>query len=195
MFSLHTNHTRTQQPHTHKLAEVNCSNGESGGKVVIFEVEVQTKLYSPWGKRQECEMYIMSKSEVFVHVRCKQLWSNESSLNSTRFYKTSGQKDCWWWQQGQVWLTWASLTKKDTELSKQLQLDFSAPASQNRLTQTELNAVIGRYVVENMLPLSTVDSDSFRALISKIPGRAVPVLLYATGLWNTHWKKKKNLNY
>ena len=31
---------------------------------------------------------------------------------------------------GQVWLTWALLTKKDTELSKQLQLDVSAPASQ-----------------------------------------------------------------
>ena len=32
--------------------------------------------------------------------------------------------------------------------------------------------MIGRYVVENMLPLSTVDSDSFRALIDKIPRRA-----------------------
>ena len=40
------------------------------------------------------------------------------------------------------------------------------------MTQTELNAVIGRYVVENMLLLSTGDSDSFRALIGKIPGRA-----------------------
>lgn len=40
-----------------------------------------------------------------------------------------------------------------------------------RLTQTELNALIGRYVVENMRPLSTVGSDSFRALIAKIPSR------------------------
>ena len=40
------------------------------------------------------------------------------------------------------------------------------------MTQTELNAMIDRYVVENMLLLSTVDSDSFRALIGKIPGRA-----------------------
>ena len=32
--------------------------------------------------------------------------------------------------------------------------------------------MIGRYVVENMLPLSTVDIDSFRALFGKILGRA-----------------------
>ena len=37
---------------------------------------------------------------------------------------------------------------------------------------TEPNAMIGRYVVENMLPLSTVDSDSFRDLIGKISERA-----------------------
>lgn len=55
---------------------------------------------------------------------------------------------------------------------KQLKLDFSAPASQKLVTQTELNGMIGRYVVENMLPFSTVDSDSFGALIGKIPGRA-----------------------
>ena len=42
--SLHTNHIRTQQPRTHKLAEVSCSNGESGEKVAVFKVEVQTLL-------------------------------------------------------------------------------------------------------------------------------------------------------
>lgn len=57
--------------------------------------------------------------------------------------------------------------------SKQLiKLDFTAPATQKLVTQTELNGMIGRYVIENMLPLSTVDSDSFRVLIGKIPGRA-----------------------
>ena len=35
------------------------------------------------------------------------------------------------------------------------------------MTQTELNAMIDRYVVENMLLLSTADSDSFRALTGK----------------------------
>ena len=37
-----------------------------------------------------CEVFITSHSEVFVHIRCKQLWSNEASLSSTRFYNTSG---------------------------------------------------------------------------------------------------------
>ena len=32
--------------------------------------------------------------------------------------------------------------------------------------------MIDMYAVENMLPLSTADSDSFRALIGKISGRA-----------------------
>uniref|UniRef100_A0A672FKG4 BED-type domain-containing protein n=1 Tax=Salarias fasciatus TaxID=181472 RepID=A0A672FKG4_SALFA len=58
-----------------------------------------------------------------------------------------------------------------TTPSKQPKLDFSAPAPQKLVTQTELNVLIGRYVVENMLPMSTVDSDSFRALIQKIPRR------------------------
>ena len=39
------------------------------------------------------------------------------------------------------------------------------------MTQTEVNAMIGRYVVENLLPL-TVDSDSFKA---KYQGEQVPV--------------------
>ena len=58
------------------------------------------------------------------------------------------------------------------EPSKQLQLDFSAPASEKLVTQIKLNAMIGRYVVENMLLLSTVDTYSFRALTGKIPWRA-----------------------
>ena len=44
-------------------------------------------------------------------------------------------------------------------------------ASQKLVTQTELNSMTGRYV-ENMLQLSTAESDSLRALIGKIPGRA-----------------------
>lgn len=52
---------------------------------------------------------------------------------------------------------------------KQTKLDFAA---QQRMTRAELNALIAGYVVENMLPLSTVDSKSFRALLTKIPARA-----------------------
>ncbi len=77
----------------------------------------------------------------------------------------------------QVWPGLANASSANKEghgatPSKQLKLDFSAPASQKLVTQTELNGMIGKYVVENMLPLSTVHSDSFRALIGKIPGRA-----------------------
>ena len=69
-------------------------------------------------------------------------------------------------------------------LSKQLKLDFSAPASQKLDTDwTEV------------FPLSTVDSDSFRALIGKIPGRAGAGS--ATGLWKSKFldifKIKKKL--
>uniref|UniRef100_A0AAZ1XY96 HAT C-terminal dimerisation domain-containing protein n=1 Tax=Oreochromis aureus TaxID=47969 RepID=A0AAZ1XY96_OREAU len=38
-------------------------------------------------------------------------------------------------------------------------------------TMTELHKLIARYVVENMLPLSTVESDSFKSLLAKIPAR------------------------
>ena len=73
---------------------------------------------------------------------------------------------------GQVWLILAPLTKKDMEPSRQLKFYFSAPASQKLMTQTELNAMIGSYVDENMLWLTKVDSDSFRDHIGKIQRRA-----------------------
>lgn len=44
--------------------------------------------------------------------------------------------------------------------SKQQKLDFSA-SQQKPMTQTEVNRMLGRYVVKNMLPLSTVEDDSF----------------------------------
>ncbi len=51
-------------------------------------------------------------------------------------------------------------------LLKQATLDFSG---QQQVTKAELNTLIARYVVENMLPLSTVESESFRAILAKIP--------------------------
>ncbi|XP_040191844.1 uncharacterized protein LOC120924995 [Rana temporaria] len=50
-------------------------------------------------------------------------------------------------------------------LLKQATLDFSG---QHQVTKPELNTLIARYVVENMLPLSTVVSESFRAILAKI---------------------------
>ncbi|KAK0137463.1 putative AC9 transposase [Merluccius polli] len=51
---------------------------------------------------------------------------------------------------------------------KQQKIDFTTP---HVLSQTELNKGVARYVVEDMLPLSTVESASFRELVSKIPVR------------------------
>ncbi|KAL3992372.1 protoporphyrin/coproporphyrin ferrochelatase [Sarotherodon galilaeus] len=55
--------------------------------------------------------------------------------------------------------------------SNQSKLDFSSPQTFVTVTHTELNKLIARYVVENMLPLSTVELDSFKSLLAKIPTR------------------------
>ena len=49
--------------------------------------------------------------------------------------------------------------------TKQQKLDFGAKP----VSQGELIKLVGRYVVEEMLPLNTVDSPSFRTIINKIP--------------------------
>uniref|UniRef100_A0A8C6TVL0 HAT C-terminal dimerisation domain-containing protein n=1 Tax=Neogobius melanostomus TaxID=47308 RepID=A0A8C6TVL0_9GOBI len=54
---------------------------------------------------------------------------------------------------------------------KQQKLELSA-SQQKPMTQAEVNRMIGRYVVGRMLPLSTVEDDSFRAIIAKIPTKA-----------------------
>ena len=66
----------------------------------------------------------------------------------------------------------ANMSSTNMELSEQLQLDFSAPASQKLVTQTELNAVIDRYIVENMLLFSTADSVPSEHSLAKILRRA-----------------------
>ncbi|KAI2647786.1 E3 SUMO-protein ligase ZBED1 [Labeo rohita] len=48
---------------------------------------------------------------------------------------------------------------------KQQKLDFSTKP----VSGGELKKLVGQYVVEEMLPLNTVDSPSFRAIIKKIP--------------------------
>lgn len=46
--------------------------------------------------------------------------------------------------------------------SKQRKLDFGVSVA-------ELNRMVGHYLVEEMLPVNTVDSPSFRAIVAKIP--------------------------
>ena len=65
----------------------------------------------------------------------------------------------------------SSSTRKEghgAKSSQQQKLDFSA-LQQKPMTQAEVNRMIARYVVTNMLPLSTLEDDSFRAIIAKIP--------------------------
>lgn len=62
-------------------------------------------------------------------------------------------------------------TSKDEQglpKSKQQRFDIS-PRQTKPLTQSEVNRLIGRYIVSNMLPLSTVDDEAFRDIIDKIP--------------------------
>uniref|UniRef100_A0A3P9CKZ2 HAT C-terminal dimerisation domain-containing protein n=1 Tax=Maylandia zebra TaxID=106582 RepID=A0A3P9CKZ2_9CICH len=54
--------------------------------------------------------------------------------------------------------------------AKQRKLDFGQPAAQS-ITQPQLHRLIVRYVVEDMKPISTVESHAFRQLISHIPVR------------------------
>uniref|UniRef100_A0A3Q3FBP4 HAT C-terminal dimerisation domain-containing protein n=1 Tax=Labrus bergylta TaxID=56723 RepID=A0A3Q3FBP4_9LABR len=55
---------------------------------------------------------------------------------------------------------------------KQPKLDFTAPPPPHVSSQAELNKLVARYVVEDMLPILMVESESFRALVAKIPVRA-----------------------
>ena len=56
----------------------------------------------------------------------------------------------------------------EAKSSRQQKLDISA-LQQKPMTQAEVNRMIARYVVTNMLPLSKLEDDSFRAIIAKIP--------------------------
>ena len=60
--------------------------------------------------------------------------------------------------------------KGEATPAKQRKLDFTKPVAQS-ITQTQLNRLIARYVVEDMQPISTVESLAFRGLVSKIPVR------------------------
>lgn len=51
--------------------------------------------------------------------------------------------------------------------TKQQKLDFSRPTP--TVSGEDLNKLVAGYIVEDMLPISTVDSPSFRRIIEKIP--------------------------
>uniref|UniRef100_A0A9J8BKG2 Uncharacterized protein n=1 Tax=Cyprinus carpio carpio TaxID=630221 RepID=A0A9J8BKG2_CYPCA len=51
--------------------------------------------------------------------------------------------------------------------AKQVKIDLKASAT--ALSAAELNKLVAGYIVEDMLPISTVDSESFRRILEKIP--------------------------
>uniref|UniRef100_A0A3P9IQU6 HAT C-terminal dimerisation domain-containing protein n=1 Tax=Oryzias latipes TaxID=8090 RepID=A0A3P9IQU6_ORYLA len=69
------------------------------------------------------------------------------------------------------------LVEKEVRLATARESRVSLPANQPKLdfsreprvTLEELNQLVAGYIVEEMLPLSTVDSSSFRRIIDKIP--------------------------
>ena len=63
--------------------------------------------------------------------------------------------------------TSSTTSNTDGPPPKQAKIDFHLP--QQPVTKRQLDKMIARYVVEEMLPLSTVESVPFRALVSKIP--------------------------
>uniref|UniRef100_A0A3Q2V7V7 BED-type domain-containing protein n=1 Tax=Haplochromis burtoni TaxID=8153 RepID=A0A3Q2V7V7_HAPBU len=67
--------------------------------------------------------------------------------------------------------------------SNQSKLDFSSPQTFVTVAQTELNKVTARYVVENMLPLSTVESDSFKSLLLKKTFNELEYISTTADIW------------
>ena len=85
--------------------------------------------------------------------------------------------------QRQIWLC---STAKFTEQVHQLVLSRDPPPKQQKLVGAklisggELKKLVVRYVVEEMLPLNTVDLPSFGAIINKIPTTIIAVLPHRT---------------
>ena len=78
---------------------------------------------------------------------------------------------------------------------KQQKLDFGAKA----VSGGELKKLVGRYVVEEMLPLNTVESPSFRAIINKVPTTINAELPHRTSFsswrrslqrWRENWRPR-----
>ena len=78
--------------------------------------------------------------------------------------------------------------RTDPPAAKQQKLDFT----KGGMTQRELNMLVAEHVVEDMVPLSTVDSPSFRKIIQKIPVRPDVKLPQRKGF--TTWLDKEYVN-
>lgn len=57
----------------------------------------------------------------------------------------------------------------DARLPKQQKLDFGVAVGSVAVCGDSLKRLVAGYIIEEMLPISTVDSPSFRRIIEKIP--------------------------
>ncbi len=79
--------------------------------------------------------------------------------------------------------------------AKQQKLNFSSPSPGKTISSTELNKLVAAFIVEEMQPLSTVESPTFRNIISKISvtgkrmGECCPITKPLQTFWTMHiWK-------
>uniref|UniRef100_A0A3P9KHU5 HAT C-terminal dimerisation domain-containing protein n=1 Tax=Oryzias latipes TaxID=8090 RepID=A0A3P9KHU5_ORYLA len=130
----------------------------AGRKIRIVELEVRTLFYFSWYEWKECcgPLPIMwREQDVF----------DGEKLHIKPFEEFKGTHSTMQLVEKEVKLA----TARESRVSlpaKQPKLDFSR---EPRVTLEELNQLVAGYIVEEMLPLSTVDSSSFRRIIDKIP--------------------------
>lgn len=131
-----------------------------------MNMEGEKSAFSSWKYRHYFDF--ISVKDDNIKVRCT-LCAGDKVL-STFKNTTSNLKKHLEKQHSTTKLTDQVPTAKDTgeggpRPSKQRKLDFGVKP----VSGAELNRMVGHYVVEEMLPVNTVDSPSFRTIISKIP--------------------------
>ena len=141
-------HTRTHM----------CGRKDKNGRAVynFWVVEVCTLLRICYAKGQECDGKVQTvpRPETTIHC-CEHI--TQQHLQRQHANTKLVAKD--------------SRTQSDAQAecmptpTKQPKLDFQ----QVTLTKAEMNRLVASYIIEEMLPVSTVESSSFRNILSKIP--------------------------
>ena len=119
--------------------------------------------------------YIGLKDEKNIEVKCTLCVGNSKSLSTSRISTGNLKKHLEKKHHTTTLVARAVKGNEDSDennndadggpASKQQRLDLTT----SLVTQREINDLVAGYVVERMLPLSTVEAPSFRKIISKIP--------------------------
>ena len=119
----------------------------------------------------------MSAKDENIMVRCTlcagdKLWSSSKNMSNLQKHLDSQHSTVKFTHQVPPNKATASTSAGGPPPPKQQKLDFSA----KQVSGGELKKLVGRYVVEEVLPLNTIDSPSFRAIINKLPSSINAVL-------------------